>query len=353
MGDPSRAGDGALRLFSAPSLHRPPLEGQRAGEGRPVSHVSIVMATLDGAAHLGAQLASIAAQDHRDWSLTVGDDGSRDATAAVVAGFAAAHPGRVAWVAHPPGAPGRGSGGNFLRTAARAPEGAWLAFSDQDDVWLPGRLSRAVSVLSALAPGPGGAAAGRVYASRTLHCDAEGRPGRPSRRHPRGPSLGNAFVQNVLAGNTLVLDPAAAAVLRAGAPAALGAGVAHHDWWVYLQAMATGAAVTIDDRPGLLYRQHGGNLMGANRGAGVALARARQVWGGAWSGWVGANLDALAAHPAPLLPEARAMRDAFAAWRAEGGRSLAALRRMGLRRQTRAGDAMLEAAARAGRLAAR
>jgi hypothetical protein len=210
-----------------------------------------------------------------------------------------------------------------------------------------------------------------------MHCDAAGRPTHPSRRHRKGPELGNSFVQNILAGNTLVLDPAAAATLRAGIPAALEAGVApevrgaevalevrkpgvtpeaceagvaHHDWWVYLQAMATGAAVTIDDRPGLLYRQHGGNLMGANRGLGVARQRARQLRGGDYSTWIGANLAALAAHPAPLLPEARAMLDAFMAWRASGSRSFAPLRRMGLRRQTKAGDLILEAMARAGML---
>ena len=79
-------------------------------------HVCIVMATYEGAAHLGAQLATFDAQDHPDWSLVVGDDGSRDATRAIVEAFAADRPGRaVRFVAHGPDAPGQGSGGKPVR----------------------------------------------------------------------------------------------------------------------------------------------------------------------------------------------------------------------------------------------
>ncbi|MGR3540295.1 MAG: glycosyltransferase [Hasllibacter sp.] len=318
------------------------------------SHVCIVMATLDGAAHLRAQLSSIAAQDHGDWSLVVGDDGSRDATPEIVAAFARDHPGRdVAWLPRREDRAPRGSAANFLRSAEAAPPGAWLAFCDQDDVWMPDRLSRALAVLEAAGPGPGGAGAGRVYASRTVHCDAGGRPGRASRLHARGPFLGNAFVQNILAGNTLVLDPAAAAWLRAGAQAARVAGVAHHDWWVYLQAMGLGARVANDARPGLFYRQHGANAMGAHRGAGAALDRAGRVRAGAYAAWMGANLAAMREAPLDWRPEARAMARLLEAWRAGAARSFAEPRRAGLRRQTRSGDLMLEAMARAGWLTAR
>jgi len=50
--------------------------------------------------------------------------------------------------------PKRGAAANFLsllrRAPERTPEGHWLAFSDQDDVWLPDKLSRGIAALEAL-----------------------------------------------------------------------------------------------------------------------------------------------------------------------------------------------------------
>ena len=58
--------------------------------------VAILMGAYNGAAHLREQLDSIAAQTHPDWVLRVSDDGSSDATLAILADFAARfEPGRV------------------------------------------------------------------------------------------------------------------------------------------------------------------------------------------------------------------------------------------------------------------
>ena len=57
--------------------------------------IAILMGCRDGARFLPEQLASIAAQSHRRWRLFASDDGSTDATRAILADFAAAHPGQV------------------------------------------------------------------------------------------------------------------------------------------------------------------------------------------------------------------------------------------------------------------
>ena len=54
------------------------------------AHVAILMGTRDGARFLRAQLDTIAAQSHRDWRLFASDDGSTDATRAILAAFAPA-----------------------------------------------------------------------------------------------------------------------------------------------------------------------------------------------------------------------------------------------------------------------
>ncbi len=314
-------------------------------------HVRILMATWNGARHLPAQLDSFLAQTHADWSLIIRDDGSTDGTPALLATFRDAHPDRQITLLAPDGAPAGGAAANFLRLldhAGRLPP-ALTAFSDQDDVWLPGKLARAVAVLGADA-GPDAPPA--VYASRSVHTDADLRPRGPSTLHPRPPAFGNALVQNVLGGNTIVMNPAAAARLAATCPAALAARVPFHDWWVYLVAAGAGARIVNDAEPGLLYRQHGQNVLGAHAGLGGALGRLGTVGAGGWRDWIDRNLAALTAVQDLLAPPQRATLAGFAALRRDPSARarITGLTRLGIHRQTRAGDILIRALALAGRL---
>lgn len=106
--------------------------GQRPGRPR----FSIAMATYNGATYLPAQLDSIARQTWPPFELQVGDDGSTDATHAIIRDFAARVPFPVRLTVNPRRL---GFADNFLATATRC-SGDWVALCDQDDVWLDGRL---------------------------------------------------------------------------------------------------------------------------------------------------------------------------------------------------------------------
>lgn len=96
------------------------------------------MATFNGAAYVGEQLASIAAQTVAPCEVIVGDDGSTDGTLEIVEAFARAAPMPVRLIRRP----GRlGYAENFLQAAGSA-RGDLIAFSDQDDVWRPTKLER-------------------------------------------------------------------------------------------------------------------------------------------------------------------------------------------------------------------
>ena len=306
-------------------------------------HVHILMCTLNGAAHLREQLASIAAQDHGDWGLWISDDGSADATRDILGDFAAAHPGRDIRILDGPRA---GAARNFLQLLAHPglPPGP-VAFADQDDVWLPDKLSRALAVL-------GDDPAPAVYCSRSFRTDARLRVIGESPRPARPPGFGNALVQNMVAGNSILLTPGAAAALRAAGPAALaGAGVPFHDWWVYLVMAGIGARIAADDRPMFYYRQHGGNLLGAHRGPGGMLRRLGMMAAGVHAGWIDANLAALTRIEDRLTADNRRLLAAFAALRASPGvGAVRALGALGLGRQSRAGDLALALQALTGRL---
>src|SRR5215213_3121051 len=99
---------------------------------------SVAMCTYNGARFLGAQLASVAAQTRTPDELVVCDDRSTDETARVVRDFAASAPFPVRLHVNEENL---GSTKNFERAVSLC-EGALIALSDQDDVWLPHKLAR-------------------------------------------------------------------------------------------------------------------------------------------------------------------------------------------------------------------
>ena len=328
--------------------------GKGRGKGRGTApHVCILMACWNGAPFLPEQLASLLEQTHSDWSLLVRDDGSTDRTPEIVAEFARTHPGRDIRLIR--GAGGQGSAANFLTLLSDPdlPDG-YIAFADQDDVWMPDKIERGLAglVRARGQSAPGGPSRPAVYASRTILTDAALKPRRVSTLHRRPPAFGNALVQNVLGGNTILLDPTAANLLRASCAAALAAGVPFHDWWVYQVITGAGGIAVNDPEPGLFYRQHEANVLGAHRGLSGGRARLGMIRDRRYAGWIDCNLAALTRVADLLAPQERDRLEGFAALRRQKGglgRALY-LGRLGIHRQTRAGDLILRALALAGRL---
>jgi len=94
------------------------------------------MATYNGARHVAEQLASLASQTVLPYELVVTDDASTDATPDIVAAFAASAPFPVRLIKN---AEQLGYRANFMKAAGLC-QADLVAFSDQDDVWLPRKL---------------------------------------------------------------------------------------------------------------------------------------------------------------------------------------------------------------------
>ncbi len=305
--------------------------------------VAILMGLFDGAPWISTQLQSFLDQDHANWTLTVADDGSSDAGPEIVEAFGQRNRDRrVTLVA----GPRRGFAANFL-TLLRDHTGdvPYVALSDQDDQWLPERLSRGIAALAPFGALPA------LYCARTIQCDAFLRPMRISPLWPRPFGMANALVQNVAAGNTIMLNRAMADQARRSAPWAVKAGVVAHDWWLYILASAIGGAVVQDDAPVLRYRLHASNAMGRNDTPRARWLRARRLFNGTFAGWIDANLAALSQEHDHLTPEARRAVSGFPGLRAPGVvERLSALRRLGLYRHGRIDDLLMRGAVVAGRL---
>jgi glycosyltransferase involved in cell wall biosynthesis len=109
--------------------------------------ISIVIPT-HGGRFLAATVASVRAQTLPGWELVIVDDGSRDGTAAVAAGLAAADA-RIRVVTH---AHNRGiAAARNTGLAATTRTSRYVAFLDHDDLWTPDTLAVLRAALDARA----------------------------------------------------------------------------------------------------------------------------------------------------------------------------------------------------------
>lgn len=307
-----------------------------------MSRIQILLALHNGVAYLNEQLDSIAAQTDTDWALLVSDDGSTDAGPEQVRQFAATRsPDQV----HMIDGPCQGAAANFMHLLRRSDASAdYLAFSDQDDVWMPEKLARARAALAVLP-----ATEPAFYCSRTLICDANLHVRYPSRIPARAMRFENALVQNVAAGNTIVMNRAAADLVRSAL--AHVRDVVIHDWWIYQIISGAGGRIIHDDDPSLYYRQHGGNEIGSAMGLRAFGLRGREVLRGRYRRWNDSNISALGACAAHLTPVNRTRLAHFAAARRGPLPSrLANLWRTGAYRQGRIGNVALWLSAMLGRM---
>ena len=107
-----------------------------------IPRISVVMPVYNGEAYLGPALASILAQEFRDFELIVVDDGSTDRTASILA--ACSDP-RLRVVTQ------ASNGGitRALNAALPLAQGEYLCRMDADDIARPDRLGRQAAFLDA------------------------------------------------------------------------------------------------------------------------------------------------------------------------------------------------------------
>jgi len=308
----------------------------------PRSKVAVLLTTKQGQRFLAEQLESIESQTHSRWELWVSDDGSDDETPLILDHFRSRWAGR--WEISRQRGPQRGFAANFVSLVRREEVRAdFYAYCDQDDIWEPWKLERAIQWLSEL---PSTTPA--LYCSRTRLVDARGKHLGFSPLFTRKPGFANALIQNIGGGNTMVFNDAARNLLLAAGD---DLDVVSHDWWTYLAVTGCGGTALYDPEPSVRYRQHANNLVGANRSWSARVHRAGMMFNGCFKAWNDVNIGGLERLRPRLTPDNQRLLDQFCELR---GRPLvgrvAGLRQCGLYRQTGWGTAGVFAAALLGKL---
>lgn len=307
-----------------------------AGVNMAQSKVAILLCTYHGQHYLAEQLDSFVAQTHANWEVWVSDDGSLDDTHTILEEYQQKWPASRLSVYF---GPAEGFSANFLSLTCRAGiEADYYAYSDQDDIWEPNKLARAVEWLETI---PENIPA--LYCSRTRLVDANNNEIGLSPLFSKPPSFANALMQSIGGGNTMVFNNATRDLLR---EAGKNLPVITHDWWAYMVVAGCGGKVFYDSEPTLRYRQHDGNLVGMNATWPARFKRIRMFWQGRFRAWNDGNIAALRAMSHRLTPENREILERFARAREMSLiPRLIHLKRSGLYRQTVLGNLGLVAAA--------
>ena len=302
----------------------------------PGATVHILLACFQGSAYLRAQLDSIAAQTHAHWTLTISDDGSVDDTMSICKAFAQAHPEHTVRIIEGPRQRSTANFFHLMQEVNTQGDDDLFAFCDQDDVWMPHKLERAVEALARLkAP----ASQPQLYGGRTQQVDANLNPMGFSPLPRKALGFGNALLQNVASGNTMVFNGALLRLLRLVQPC----NAVWHDWTAYLTVTACGGQIWFDPEPCLLYRQHPSNLVGAQGRKRDKLQRLRLIAQGRYREW-GDKTEKIMRDIHPhMSDEAKQQLETFQKMRHEptAWRRLRAGWLSGLWRQSRSGEITL------------
>lgn len=261
--------------------------------------LTVVMATLNGAKYLKRQLESIEGQSVRPRRLIVSDDGSTDETRDILSSFAERSSLDVLIV----NGPRQGYGENFW-TAAKLADSRYVAWSDQDDVWHPEKLSKCVRALE-------DTGAALVSHSATV-VDENLRPMAGRRR----PDYRRTRVLRPLQGDPFDVPSGFACVFRRQVLDAIdwdGRPNSHqhkrqvlmaHDQAVALICFAFYARVQLSDSLAF-YRQHSNNAQGDSTVKGLAKMSTALTTSGADYARAASNADSFADYLVSVSEEAQ------------------------------------------------
>ena len=226
--------------------------------------VQVLLSTYNGETYILEQITSIWNQTYSSIQLLVRDDGSIDNTVDILKQVLSREPHRTTIL--------KGENVGVIHSFFELlkysdDQAAYYCFCDQDDVWLPDKVDRAVRKLSQINQPA-------MYFSSTQLADDVLNPIKIWPSPPvRQPSFYNALFQNISVGATVVINKEARDLLLCKSIDYRN--LQMHDWWVYVCISAFGEVV-YDPEPTILYRQHGSNVVGGDQ---TLIQKWRNKWG--------------------------------------------------------------------------
>ena len=223
--------------------------------------VAICMATYNGEKYIIEQIDLILRQTYQNWVLFIRDDNSTDNTVKILKKYSIKYPDKITIVENDK-LVCKSAKKNFaavLKFVTEKYNFQYFMFSDQDDIWLKDKVEKSLKKMKEHEK--------KEMKPYLLHTDL-----RVVDQNLK--TLGNSFfsyraldytvkdirhllVQNNITGCTMLWNKKFNDLVNIS-----DENVAMHDWWMAIVASLMGEIICINE-PTILYRQHGGNVVGA------------------------------------------------------------------------------------------
>ncbi|HEO3863135.1 TPA: glycosyltransferase family 2 protein [Streptococcus agalactiae] len=214
--------------------------------------VNILMATYNGEKFLAQQIESIQKQTFKEWNLLIRDDGSSDKTCDIIRNFTAKDS-RIRFI-NENEHHNLGVIKSFF-TLVNYEVADFYFFSDQDDVWLPEKLSVSLEAAKHKASDvPLLVYTDLKVVNQELNILQDSMIRDQS--HHANTTLLPELTENTVTGGTMMINHALAEKWFTPND------ILMHDWFLALLAASLGEIIYLD-LPTQLYRQHDNNVLGA------------------------------------------------------------------------------------------
>ncbi|MCI1966667.1 MAG: glycosyltransferase family 2 protein [Oscillospiraceae bacterium] len=228
--------------------------------------ITILMAAYNGQKYIAEQIDSILCQTEQNWKLMIQDDGSSDGTFRIAQDFARRYPKQIQAVRRT--TPSGSAQANFFSMLPLA-DSEYVMFCDDDDVWLPEKTEVTLSAMKRLEKIYGADKPLLVHTDLKV-VDSKLNTVSDSMIHTQKlgqglKDLNHLLVQNNVTGCTMMVNRH---LLDLAARQGLPQHAVMHDWWFALISAAFGGTGFVPI-PTILYRQHGGNQVGAKNASSI------------------------------------------------------------------------------------
>ena len=190
--------------------------------------VVVLMSAYNGEKYIQEQIESILSQTYSDVKIYVRDDGSKDKTLDILKKYEKED--KIILLR------GKNKGfiGSFFSLLKECENADYYAWCDQDDIWFPEKISRAVEMLeNNKKEVPTLYFSDYDYYDQTMHFQKHGLD------HKRGPSFANSLMDCISLGFNSVFNHKARLMMLEKIPKhSCG-----HDWWTYMVCAAFGTVI--------------------------------------------------------------------------------------------------------------
>ena len=228
-----------------------------------MSKIAILLATYNSQNYLDELLNSIINQTHNDWVLYIRDDGSDDNTLLIIDKYVKSYSNIVLLI---DSVKGRGSKNSFL-WMLQSVESEYYMFCDHDDIWLNEKISKTYQKMIEVEESNDKAPV--IIHTDLIVVDEKLNKISPSfwkysNIKPFYSSFNYYSAYNNVTGCTMMFNNVAKKISLDICPDA-----PMHDLWLALVVSLNNGIIKYVSEPLILYRQHGKNVLGAQKNPNV------------------------------------------------------------------------------------